>query len=80
MAAVVWKCARLLVFGGIILAAAAFGGLFACRLAAMMPLALWGAVLSGGLLACPRRGRCRVVRRVVQDDCRLREPSHPMRT
>ena len=80
MAAVVGKCARLLVFGGIILTAAAFGGLFGCRLAAMMPLALW----VGFCWAA-----CSLVRvgvdaewsaDMVQDDCRLREPPHPMRT
>jgi hypothetical protein len=42
--------AGLLVFGGIMLAAAAFGALFGCRLVAMIPLALWGAILAGGLL------------------------------
>jgi len=42
--------AGLLVFGGIMLAAAAFGALFGCRLAAMIPLALWGAILAGGVL------------------------------
>jgi len=42
--------AGLLVFGGIMLAAAAFGALFGCRLAAMIPLALWGAILTGGVL------------------------------
>jgi hypothetical protein len=42
--------AGLLVFGGIMLAAAAFGALFGCRLAAMIPLAVWGAILAGGVL------------------------------
>ena len=42
--------AGLLVFGGIMLVAAAFGALFGCRLAAMIPLALWGATLAGGVL------------------------------
>src|ERR1700730_17287966 len=42
--------AGLLVFGGMMLAAAAFGALFGCRLAAMIPLALWGAILAGGVL------------------------------
>jgi hypothetical protein len=40
----------LLVFGGIMLAAAVFGALFGCRLAAVIPLALWGAILAGGVL------------------------------
>ena len=42
--------AGLLVFGGVMLAAAAFGALFGCRLAAMIPLALWGAIMAGGVL------------------------------
>jgi hypothetical protein len=42
--------AWLLVFGGIMLAAADFGALFGCRLAPMIPLALWGAILAGGVL------------------------------
>jgi len=42
--------AGLLVFGGIMLAAAAFGALFGCRLGAVIPLALWGAILAGGVL------------------------------
>jgi hypothetical protein len=42
--------AGLLVFGGIMLAAAAFGALFGCRLAAMIALAVWGAILAGGVL------------------------------
>ena len=42
--------AGLLVFGGIMLAAAAFGALFGCRLAAIISLALWGAILAGGVL------------------------------
>ena len=32
------------------LAAAVFGALFGCWLAAMIPLALWGAILAGGVL------------------------------
>ena len=32
------------------LAAPAFGALFGCRLAAMIPLASWGAILAGGVL------------------------------
>ena len=42
--------AGLLVFGGVMLAAAAFGALFGCRLAAIIPLAFWGAILAGGVL------------------------------
>ena len=42
--------AGLLVFGGIMLAVAAFGAHFGCRLAAMIPLALLGAILAGGVL------------------------------
>ncbi len=40
----------LLVFGGVMLAAAAFGALAGWRLAAIIPLALWGAILAGGVL------------------------------
>ena len=32
------------------LVAAAYGALSGCRLAAMIPLALWGAILAGGVL------------------------------
>jgi hypothetical protein len=41
---------RLLVIGGFMLAAAAFGALFGCKLGAVIPLALWGAILAGGVL------------------------------
>ena len=39
-----------LVFGGIMLAAAAFGAIAGWRLAAVIPLAVWGAICAGGLL------------------------------
>jgi hypothetical protein len=42
--------AALLVFGGLMLAAAAIGALSGCRLGAVIPLALWGAILAGGVL------------------------------
>ena len=42
--------AALLVIGGVMLAAAAIGALAGCRLAVMIPLAVWGAILAGGLL------------------------------
>lgn len=42
--------AGLLVFGGVMLAGAAFGALFGCRLAAVIPPAVWGAILAGGVL------------------------------
>jgi hypothetical protein len=42
--------ATLLVVGGVMLAAAAFGALACWRLSAVIPLAVWGAILVGGLL------------------------------
>jgi hypothetical protein len=42
--------AALLVIGGVTLAAAAIGALASCRLAVMIPLAVWGAILAGGVL------------------------------
>jgi hypothetical protein len=42
--------AALLAIGGVMLAGAAFGALFGCRLAAVIPLAVWGAILAGGVL------------------------------
>ena len=42
--------AALLVIGGVMLAAAAIGALAGCRLAVIVPLAVWGAILAGGLL------------------------------
>jgi len=42
--------AALLVIGGVMLAAAAIGALAGCRLAVIIPLAVWGAILAGGLL------------------------------
>ena len=42
--------AALLVIGGVMLAAAAIGALAGCRLAVIIPLAVWGAILDGGLL------------------------------
>jgi len=42
--------AALLVIGGVMLAAAAFGALTGWRLGAIIPLALWGAILAGGVL------------------------------
>jgi hypothetical protein len=40
----------LLVTGGVMVAAAAISALAGCRLAAMIPLAVWGAILAGGVL------------------------------
>jgi hypothetical protein len=42
--------AALLVIGGVMLAATAFGALTGWRLGAIIPLALWGAILAGGVL------------------------------
>jgi hypothetical protein len=42
--------AVLLVIGGVMLAAAAIGALAGCRVAAIIPLAVWGAILVGGVL------------------------------
>lgn len=42
--------ATLLVIGGGMLAAAAFGALAAWRLSAIIPLAVWGAIFAGGVL------------------------------
>jgi hypothetical protein len=42
--------ATLLVVGGVMLAAAAFGALAYWRLYAVIPLAVWGTILAGGLL------------------------------
>jgi hypothetical protein len=42
--------AGLLAFGGVMLAAAAFGALVGWRLAAIIPLAVWGAIFAGGVL------------------------------
>ena len=42
--------AALVVIGGVMLAAAAFGALSGCRLAVVIPLAVWGAILAGGVL------------------------------
>jgi hypothetical protein len=42
--------AGLLVCGGVMLAGAALGVLAGWRLAAITPLALWGAILAGGVL------------------------------
>jgi hypothetical protein len=42
--------AALLVIGGAMLVAAAIGALAGCRLAAIIPLAIWGAILAGGVL------------------------------
>jgi hypothetical protein len=42
--------AGLLVVGGVMLAGAAIGALAGCRLAAMIPLAVWGAIFAGGVL------------------------------
>jgi hypothetical protein len=39
-----------LVFGGVMLAAAALGALAGCRPAATIPLAIWGAIFAGGVL------------------------------
>ena len=38
------------VIGGIMLAAAAFGGLTCWRLSAVIPLAVWGVILAGGVV------------------------------
>jgi hypothetical protein len=40
----------LLLLGGIMLAAAALCALAGCRLAATIPLAVWGAIFAGGVL------------------------------
>jgi hypothetical protein len=42
--------AALLVIGGAMLAAATFGALACGPLSAMIPLAVWGAILAGGVL------------------------------
>ena len=42
--------AALLVIGGVMLAAAAIAALAGCRLAVIIPLAVWGAILAGGVL------------------------------
>ena len=42
--------ATLLVIGGVMLAAATFGALACWRLSAVIPLAVWGAILAGGVL------------------------------
>jgi hypothetical protein len=42
--------AGLLVFGGVMLAGAAFGALSGWPLGAIIPLAVWGAILAGGVL------------------------------
>ena len=42
--------AAVVVIGGIMLAAAAFGGLTCWRLSAVIPLAVWGVILAGGVL------------------------------
>jgi hypothetical protein len=42
--------AALVVIGGIMLAAAAFGGLTRWQLSAVIPLAVWGVILAGGVL------------------------------
>jgi hypothetical protein len=42
--------AALLVIGGVMLAAAAIGALAGCRLAAIIPLAVCGPILAGGVL------------------------------
>jgi len=42
--------AALLVIGGVMLAAAAIGALASCPLAAIIPLAVWGTILAGGVL------------------------------
>ena len=42
--------AGLLVCGGVMLGVATFGALAGWRLAAIIPLALWGAILGGGVL------------------------------
>ena len=39
-----------LVFGGIMLAAAALCALAGCRLAVVIPLAVWGTIFAGGVL------------------------------
>ena len=42
--------AALLAIGSVMLAAAAICALTGCRLAVMIPLAVWGAILAGGVL------------------------------
>jgi hypothetical protein len=42
--------AAMLVIGGIMLAIATFGALACWRLSAIIPLAVWGAILAGGIL------------------------------
>ena len=42
--------AGVLVFGGVMLAAAALGALAGCRPATTIPLAIWGAIFAGGVL------------------------------
>jgi hypothetical protein len=42
--------AGVLIFGGVLLAAAALAGLAGCRPAATIPLAIWGAIFAGGVL------------------------------
>jgi len=42
--------AALLVVGGVMLAAAVFGAFLCWRLSAVIPLAVWGAILAGGVL------------------------------
>jgi hypothetical protein len=42
--------ATLLVIGGVMLAAATFGALACWRLSAVIPLAVWGTILAGGVL------------------------------
>ena len=42
--------ATLLVIGGVMLVAATFGALACWRLSAVIPLAVWGAILAGGVL------------------------------
>jgi len=42
--------ATLLATGGVMLATAAFGALTCWRLSAVIPLAVWGAVLAGGVM------------------------------
>jgi hypothetical protein len=42
--------AGVLVFGGVLLLAAALGALAGCRPAATIPLAIWGVIFAGGVL------------------------------
>ena len=42
--------ATLLIIGGVMLVAATFGALACWRLSAVIPLAVWGAVLAGGVM------------------------------